>query len=135
MTHFGAMLDQFVRQNQTLISFIDRVVVVQHETTLDLRGYRRTPEKAIEDLGLRFETRLALVREQIAELRCEMNERFKAVGVRFDVLETKTDRIANELRQDMLRLGNGVLSAQQSALQAHLRLDQSGSNLEDPPAL
>ena len=143
MTHVGAMLDQLVRQNQTLISFIDRVVTAQHETTVDLRLYRRTTEKAIEDLEKRFEARfdlirgeIASVRGEIAELRREMKERFQAVGHRFDELDAKTDRIERitiELRSDMLRLENGVLNAQQSALQANLRIEDRGAG-DAPPS-
>jgi predicted phage gp36 major capsid-like protein len=56
-----------------------------------------------------------------------MHGRFDAVGRRFDEAEerlTRLERAIHEVKLDLLRMENGILSAQQSALQAHLRMDE-----------
>jgi chromosome segregation ATPase len=103
-----AMVGQLVRQNQTLLGHIDRVATSMAEMAQDLRAQQSATTKGL------------------ASLRSEMHGRFDTVGVRFDESEerlVRLERSIDSLRSDILRLENGVLSAQQSALQAHLKLD------------
>lgn len=114
---FTAMVEQLVRQNQTLIGHLDRVATGVADLAKDTRlGFRNA--QAEQD-----------------RLRTEMNERFRAVGSRFDELEERMIRLEDGLRHvhsDLLRLENGVLNAQQSALQAHLRLDDKSQGGDEP---
>lgn len=117
IAHLSTMIAQLVRQNQTLIGQIDRVATSVGDLAKDMRlGFRNAQTES-------------------DRLRTEMNERFRAVGTRFDDLEERMTRVEDGLRQvhsDLLRLENGVLDAQQTALQAHLRLDESARGGEEP---
>ena len=110
-----AMVGQLVRQNQTLLGHIDRVATSMAEMAQDLRAQQAATTKGL------------------AVLRSEMHGRFDTVGTRFDEGEerlTRLERSIDSLRSDILRLENGVLTAQQSALQAHLKLE--GDDPEPP---
>lgn len=124
--HLGAMVEQLVRQNQTLISFIERVVTSTHDLAKDTRVGFRNVNQNVE-----------AVRSEVEAVRAEMNERFRAVGARFDDVEEHISRVEDGVKQlqiDLLRMENGVLNAQQAALQAHIRLDDRPEPGEDPAA-
>jgi hypothetical protein len=107
--HLSAMMGQLGRQHQALAGHIDRLVTGLGDLSKDMRvGFRATEAR-------------------MDALRTEMNERFRAVGSRFDDVDERLTRFEDGMRamhSDLLRLENNVLNAQQSALEAHLRLDQ-----------
>ena len=110
-----AMVGQLVRQNQTLIGHIDRVATSTFELSTDMRAHQAANAKSLEQ-----------VRAELQSVRTEIHARFDAVGTRFDETEerlARLERAVHDLRSDLLRLEDGILSAQQSALQAHLRID------------
>lgn len=107
--HLSAMMAQLVRHNHALAGHVDRLVTGLGDLAKDMRVGFRTAEANID------------------ALRSEVNERFRAVGVRFDEVDERLRRVEagmRDIHSDLLRLENGVLNAQQSALEAHLRLDE-----------
>lgn len=118
--HLSAMMAQLVRHQQALAGHVDRLVTGLGDLAKDMRVGFRTAEANIDALRAETNTRFDA-------LRTEMNERFRAVGVRFDEVDERLARVETGMRDihsDLLRLENGVLNAQQSALEAHLRLDE-----------
>ena len=105
-------MGQLVRQHQALAGHIDRLVAGLGDLSKDMRvGFRATEAR-------------------IDALRTEMNERFQAVGSRFDEVDERLMRFEDGMRaihSDILRLENDVLNAQQSALEAHLRLGEGSA--------
>jgi hypothetical protein len=113
ITHLTNMVGQLVRQNQTLIGHIDRVAGSLSEIAQDMR---------VQQIG---------TGKAIAGLRTEIHARFDSTGTRFDEFDERwlrLERNIDALRSDILRLENGVLNAQQSALQAHQRLGEAGDS-------
>jgi SMC interacting uncharacterized protein involved in chromosome segregation len=92
LTQLTAIVGQLVRQNQTLISYIDRSVTAIGDMSKDVRVGLRNVNDRIDALR-------AEMNEKIDALRSEMNERFRAVGARFDEIEERIIRIENGLKQ------------------------------------
>ena len=112
---------QLARQNQALAGHVDRVVMAVSDLSKDTRSGFRNVNTSVET--------------GVEAIRAEMNERFRAVGARFDELEERLMRIEDgmkEVHSDLLRLQNDVAKAQQSALEAHLRLDNHGDDGQEP---
>jgi hypothetical protein len=114
-----AMMAQLVRQHGTLAAHVDRMVTGLGDLSKDMRvGFRA-------------------VDARVEAFRDEMNDRFRAVGSRFDEVDERLVRFEDGMRglhSDMLRLQNDLLNAQQSALEAHLRLDGDGEGGQEPTA-
>jgi methyl-accepting chemotaxis protein len=116
--HLTAMVAQQVRHSQVLAGHVDRMA------------------NAISDLSKDMRSGFRSVNDRSEALRSEMNDRFKAVGARFDEIEERMIRVEDgmkDIRSDLLRIQNEILNAQQSALQAHLRLDDLSEGGEEPP--
>jgi hypothetical protein len=123
------MMSQLVRQNQAFAGHVDRLVTGLGDPSKDMRAGFRAVDAKIDasraEMDIRFDA-----------LRTEMNDRFRAVGTRFDEVDERLSRLEDgmrELHSDMLRLHNGVLNAQQSALEAHLRLDDDQGGQDPSP--
>jgi septation ring formation regulator EzrA len=123
-----AMMAQLVRQNQTLTGHVDRVVTGLGDLSKDMRAGFRAVDAKIDAFRAEIDIRHEA-------LRTEMNDRFRAVGTRFDEVDERLSRLGDgmrELHSDMLRLQNDVINAQQSALEAHLRLDDDEQGGQEP---
>lgn len=113
----SAMMAQLVRQNQMLAGHVDRMATGLGDLAKDTRSGFRTVGAGIEGL------------------RAEMTDRLRAAGTRFDDLDERLGRVEDGMKQvhsDLLQLQNDILAAQQSALHAHLRLDDRAEDGEEP---
>jgi hypothetical protein len=68
--------------------------------------------------------------DEFATLRVEAGTRYELLGMRFDTIEAAVARIERDvgtMRVDVLRLADGQVNAQHSALQANLRRADTGN--------
>ena len=128
--HLTAMMTQLVSQHRALAGHVDRLVTGLGDLSKDMRAGFRAVDAQTEAFR-------AEVNHRLDGLRTEMNGRFRAVGSRFDDVDERLLRVEGTMREihsDLLCLQNDTLNAQQSALQAHLRLDDQPPGAEEPPS-
>jgi hypothetical protein len=124
-----AMMAQLVRQHGTLAGHVDRMATGLGDLSKDMRVGFRAVDGKIDAFRSEVSDRLDIARG-------DMNDRFRAVGSRFDDVDERLTRFEDGMRDlhtDILRLQNDLLNAHQSALEAHIRLDDDGDGGEKPP--